>query len=137
MPGQGCLTGTRFGIVSMEGAQRWLRSRKKQRRVLEKGTPARSQDRHRPCLDQQSAGDSCIERKHSMSTITTTPQPAMSSPLKRLITRYPLLAFFVIAFAGTWIVTLSLVLAQNGLGLLPYTVPALGPISPAYWFSVL
>lgn len=72
-----------------------------------------------------------------MSTITTTPQPAMSSPLKRLITRYPLLAFFVIAFAGTWIVTLSLVLAQNGLGLLPYTVPALGPISPAYWFSVL
>jgi membrane protease YdiL (CAAX protease family) len=48
-----------------------------------------------------------------------------------------LIAFFVIAFAGEWIVTLPLVLAQNGLGLLPYTVPALGPISPAYWFAVL
>jgi len=48
-----------------------------------------------------------------------------------------LIAFFVIAFAGEWIVTLPLVLAQNGLSLLPYTVPALGPISPAYWFAVL
>jgi CubicO group peptidase (beta-lactamase class C family) len=34
-----------------------------------------------------------------MSTTTTTPQPAMSSPLKRLITRHPLIAFFVIVFA--------------------------------------
>src|SRR5437879_3152856 len=72
-----------------------------------------------------------------MSTVITTSQPATTSPLKRLITGHPLLAFFIIAFAGEWIVTLPLVLAQNGLGLLSYTVPALGPISPAYWFAVL
>ena len=72
-----------------------------------------------------------------MSTIATTSQPATSSPLKRLIRSHPLIAFFVIAFVGEWIVTLPLVLAQNGLSLLPYTVPALGPIPPAYWFAVL
>src|SRR6266700_6210489 len=81
--------------------------------------------------------DASRERTHNMSPTTTTSQPATSLPLKRLIIRHPLIAFFVIAFAGAWIVTLPLVLAQNGLGLLPYTVPALGPISPAYWFSVL
>jgi uncharacterized protein len=58
-----------------------------------------------------------------MSTVTTTSQPATTSPLKRLIIRHPLIAFFVIAFAGSWIATLPLVLAQNGLGLLSYTLP--------------
>jgi membrane protease YdiL (CAAX protease family) len=72
-----------------------------------------------------------------MSTITTASQPATSSSLKRLIRRHPLIAFFVIAFAGEWIAFLPLVLAQNGLGLLPYTVPALGPISAGNWFTVL
>jgi len=61
-----------------------------------------------------------------MSTITT-PSPETASPLKRLISGHPLLAFFVIAFAGYWIVMLPLVLAQNALGLLPYTVPPVGP----------
>ncbi len=72
-----------------------------------------------------------------MSTVTTTSQPATTSPLKRLIRGHPLVAFFVIAFAGEWIVTLPLVLAQNGLGLLPYTIPEIGLIPLAYWFSVL
>src|SRR5215469_13095577 len=72
-----------------------------------------------------------------MSTITTGSQPATSSPLKRLITRHPLLAFFVIVFAGEWIVTLPLVLAQNGLGLLPYTIPAVGPYPLSYYFAAL
>jgi membrane protease YdiL (CAAX protease family) len=65
-----------------------------------------------------------------------TSQPATSSPLKRLIRHHPLLAFFVIAFAGTWIALLPLVLAQNGLGLIPYTFPVL--LYPAsYWFAIL
>jgi membrane protease YdiL (CAAX protease family) len=51
--------------------------------------------------------------------------------------RHPLVAFFVIAFAGAWIVFLPLVLSQNGQGLLPYTLPALGPIPAAYWFTAL
>jgi uncharacterized protein len=72
-----------------------------------------------------------------MSTTTTTSQPAMSSPLKRLITQHPLLAFFAIAFAGSWIVTLPLVLAQNGLGLFPYTIPAVGPYPLSYYFAAL
>jgi hypothetical protein len=71
-----------------------------------------------------------------MTTITATSQPAALSPLKRLITRHPLTAFFVIAFAGTWIALLPLVLAQNGLGLLPYTFPKLY-YPPSYWFAIL
>jgi membrane protease YdiL (CAAX protease family) len=46
-----------------------------------------------------------------------------------------LLAFFVIAFAGTWMVFLPLVLAQNGLGVLPYTIPAVGPYPLSYYFA--
>ena len=72
-----------------------------------------------------------------MSTTSTTSLPLVSSPLKRLIIRHPLLAFFVIAFAGTWIAFLPLVLAQNGLGLFPYTIPEIGPYPPSYWFAVL
>ncbi len=52
------------------------------------------------------------------------------------VKRHPLIAFFVIAFAGEWIVTLPLVLAQNGLGLLPYTIPELGLVPLSYWFAV-
>jgi CAAX protease family protein len=72
-----------------------------------------------------------------MSTTITTSQSAMSSPLKRLIIRHPLPAFFIIAFAGTWIALLPLVLAQNGLGLLPYSIPEIGPYPPSYWFAAL
>ena len=71
-----------------------------------------------------------------MSTITTT-SPETSSPLTRLITRHPLIAFFVLAFAGTWIAFLPLVLAQNGMGLLPYTIPEIGPYPPSYIFAAL
>ena len=58
-----------------------------------------------------------------MSTPTTTSQPVTSSPLKRLIVRHPLVAFFVIAFAGAWIMFLPLLLSRNGVGLLPFTLP--------------
>jgi uncharacterized protein len=52
-----------------------------------------------------------------MSIITTTSQPATSSPLKSLITRHPLIAFFVLACAGAWIAVLPLLFARNGSGL--------------------
>ena len=71
-----------------------------------------------------------------MSTITTT-SPNATSPLTRLIRSHPLIAFFVIAFAGSWIGFLPAILTQNGLGLLPYTFPALGPIPAAYYFTAL
>ena len=59
-----------------------------------------------------------------MTTIATTSQPATSS-LKRLISGHPLLAYFIIAFAGTWVPLLPFALSRgvNGLGLLPYTLP--------------
>src|SRR5437899_12115522 len=60
-----------------------------------------------------------------MSTIATTSQPATSSPLKRLISGHPLLAYFVIAFAGSWACLLPIALSRNvnGLGILPFRLP--------------
>src|SRR5438876_5903585 len=63
------------------------------------------------------------ERKPVMTTIATTSQPATSSSIKRLLTDHPLVAYFVIAFTGAWIVFLPLLLARNGLGLLPFSLP--------------
>ena len=57
-----------------------------------------------------------------MSTLGARSQAATSSPLKHLIRSHPLIAFFVIAFAGAWIVFLPLLLARNGLGLLPFSL---------------
>ncbi|HEV2579540.1 MAG TPA: type II CAAX endopeptidase family protein, partial [Ktedonobacteraceae bacterium] len=58
-----------------------------------------------------------------MSTIATGSQSATSSSLKRIISSHPLLAYFVIAFAGTWLLELPAILGKNGLALLPFTVP--------------
>jgi membrane protease YdiL (CAAX protease family) len=40
-----------------------------------------------------------------------------------LLARHPLLFFFLIAFAGAWIVEAPVVLSQSGIGLLPFTLP--------------
>jgi membrane protease YdiL (CAAX protease family) len=60
-----------------------------------------------------------------MSIVTTTSQPATSSPLKRLISGHPLVAYFVIAYVGTWAFLLPFALSRNvnGLGLLLFTLP--------------
>ena len=60
-----------------------------------------------------------------MSINTTVSQPAASSALKRLIIRHPLVAYFVIAFAGTWAFLLPFALSRNvnGLGILPFSIP--------------
>jgi membrane protease YdiL (CAAX protease family) len=36
---------------------------------------------------------------------------------------HPLMAYFSIAFAGTWLLDLPMLLGQDGLGLFPYSVP--------------
>jgi len=51
-----------------------------------------------------------------MTAIITTPQPATTSPLRRLISTHPLVAYFTIAFIGTWLVFVPLLLGQDGLG---------------------
>jgi membrane protease YdiL (CAAX protease family) len=65
-----------------------------------------------------------------MSTITTGSQPAASPPLKRLISGHPLVTYFVIAYAGTWILFLPLLLSRDGFGLLPFTLPGLVSFLP-------
>ena len=57
-----------------------------------------------------------------MSTDATA-QTATSSPLKQLMTRHPLIAFFFIAFGGTWLLLLPIVLGKYGIGIFPYTLP--------------
>ena len=40
-----------------------------------------------------------------------------------LLARHPLVFFFVIAYAGAWLLELPVVLSRTGTGLLPYTLP--------------
>ncbi|MFL5805028.1 MAG: type II CAAX prenyl endopeptidase Rce1 family protein, partial [Roseiflexaceae bacterium] len=54
--------------------------------------------------------------------ITAAPPPPASASIQ-LLRSHPLVAYFAIAFAGTWLLMLPIVLAQNGLGLLPFTFP--------------
>src|ERR1700730_882369 len=60
-----------------------------------------------------------------MSVLPLTSQLATSSPLRRFISHHLLVAYFVLAFAGAWIIWLPLVLAKNGFGVFPYTFPSL------------
>ncbi|MDT7645974.1 MAG: protease family protein [Pseudonocardiales bacterium] len=40
-----------------------------------------------------------------------------------VLSRHPLVFFFLIAFAGAWLLELPVVLSRTGTGLLPYTLP--------------
>jgi membrane protease YdiL (CAAX protease family) len=57
-----------------------------------------------------------------MTTMITTRTPASTSSLKTLLARHPLRSYFTIAYMGAWIPLAVPVLAQNGLGVLPFTV---------------
>lgn len=43
--------------------------------------------------------------------------------MKSYVVRHPITAFFVLAFAGSWLLLSPIVLSQNGLGLFTFTVP--------------
>lgn len=58
-----------------------------------------------------------------MSTLTLNTKAPSSSSVTKLLASYPLVSYFVLAFAGTWLFTAPMVLGQDGLGLLPYHVP--------------
>jgi membrane protease YdiL (CAAX protease family) len=58
-----------------------------------------------------------------MSTLTVTSQFAPASPITGWLARHPILGYFAIAYGGTWGLLLVPVLAQNGIGLLPFLVP--------------
>lgn len=58
-----------------------------------------------------------------MSTLTINLQSAWALSRKSLLVRHPLVSYFVLAFAGTWLLDLPLILGQDGLGILPYQMP--------------
>src|SRR6266480_3090626 len=136
MSGRRCLASTRFrkGLHGECGA---MAPQQKTAMTCAREWDSSTCSRQASALSRPAERRSFLRRKEThMSTITTT-SPETSSPLTRLITRHPLIAFFVLAFAGTWIAFLPLVLAQNGMGLLPYTIPEIGPYPPSYIFAAL
>jgi membrane protease YdiL (CAAX protease family) len=68
--------------------------------------------------------------------MTTADPPVQSaSPYKDLLARHPLVFFFIIAYAGTWLVELPYVLSEDGAGLLPFSSPLLKWTSPVTIFT--
>src|SRR3954471_13246270 len=55
-----------------------------------------------------------------MTTGAPVQPAAPQSGLKALVARHPLVSFFVMAFAFSWIVWSPWILSEDGLGLLPY-----------------
>jgi membrane protease YdiL (CAAX protease family) len=66
-----------------------------------------------------------------MATTQINTQQALStntSSFSAWMQVHPLLAYFTIAFAGTWLMDLPMVLGREGLGLFPYSVPMIAYI---------
>jgi uncharacterized protein len=59
----------------------------------------------------------------SATTAATTRQAAPPL-LKRMVIEHPLVAFFVVAFVGGWLVLAPTVLFESGFGLIPIALPA-------------
>ena len=56
-----------------------------------------------------------------MTTANASERPA--TPRGGLLARHPLIFYFLLAYAGTWLVTVPLALSANNVGLLPFGVP--------------
>src|ERR687890_1775594 len=65
---------------------------------------------------------------------TADPPVQSASPYKDLLARHPLVFFFLIAYAGTWLVELPYILSEDGAGLLPFSSPLLKWTSPVTIF---
>ena len=50
-------------------------------------------------------------------------QGSTSFSIKSLIARSPITAYFLIAFAGTWLLDSPMVFGKDGLGILPFSIP--------------
>src|SRR3954470_8003201 len=71
-----------------------------------------------------------IERGRNMDTSAPAQPAAPHRGIKALLARHPLVSFFVLAYAGTWLSGLPYVLSEDGTGLLPYSSPLLKWTSP-------
>jgi membrane protease YdiL (CAAX protease family) len=56
-----------------------------------------------------------------MTTAAAAERPGAAR--EGLLARHPLLFFFLIAFAGSWLFFLPLALSENGVGILPFNIP--------------
>jgi membrane protease YdiL (CAAX protease family) len=70
-----------------------------------------------------------------MATAAPLQPAAPHRGIKALLARHPLVFFFVIAYAGTWLVELPYVLSEYGAGLLPTRSPVLLWTSPVAIFA--
>jgi uncharacterized protein len=58
-----------------------------------------------------------------MATAAPVQPAAPRRGIKALLTRHPLVFFFLFAYSGTWLVTVPFALSANGVGLLPFGIP--------------
>ena len=65
-----------------------------------------------------------------MATAAPVQPAAPHRGIRALLARHPLVSFFVLAFAGTWLTELPYVLSEDGSGLLPFSSPLLIWTSP-------
>jgi uncharacterized protein len=70
-----------------------------------------------------------------MATAAPLQPDAPHRGIKALLARHPLVFFFVIAYAGTWLVELPYVLSEYGAGVLPTRSPVLLWTSPVAIFA--
>src|SRR5215208_1009215 len=70
----------------------------------------------------------------SLDMTAANPPVQSASPYKGLLARHPLVFFFIIAYAGTWLLELPYVLSEDGSGLLPFSSPVLQWMMPVSIF---
>lgn len=58
-----------------------------------------------------------------MSTLTLNAKTRFFGSVSKVLASHPLVSFFALAFTGSWLFLAPMVLGQDGLGLLPYSVP--------------
>src|SRR5215212_5149544 len=71
-------------------------------------------------LPVRSSALAILRRRSLMSATTAAPQPAPVSPLRGLLIRHPLVSFFTLAYALTWLAWSPWYLSRAGVGLLPF-----------------
>src|SRR5215203_1987646 len=65
-----------------------------------------------------------------MATAAPVQPAAPHRGIRALLARHPLVSFFVLAYAGTWLTELPYVLSKDGAGILPFSSPLLIWTSP-------
>src|SRR5215208_1989429 len=71
-------------------------------------------------LPVRSSALAILTTRSIMSATAAAPQPAPVSPLRGLLIRHPLVSFFTLAYALTWLAWSPWYLSRAGVGLLPF-----------------